>query len=353
MVAPRNRNIKRVVGSCGEASEPLSIVYRNIEELKADPENPRLHSGKQIQQIARSIETFGFSVPLLVDRKLKLIAGHGRLAASKLLGIRRVPTVSLQHLSEVQARAFMIADNRLSENATWDDRLLAEQFKILAEVKLDFNLEVTGFDVGEIDVMIDGLTPARAGEEDPADRLPEMESAVQVTQVGDLWLLGHNRLVCGYALDGSAYSLLMDGRRSHAAFTAPRYHDSIDGETTGFGKVHHTEFAMASGEMSQVKFTEFLSKALSHMVNSSDAGALHYICIDWRHIGNCSQLSDASVLRSRTCACGCKTPVGTEPFIAVSMSSCWFSGTAKLNALRTSSQVSTAAIAQTSGNTPG
>ncbi len=285
MVAPRNRNIKRVLGSCWEASESLSIVYRNIEELKADPENPRLHSEKQIQQIARSIEAFGFNVPFLLDSSLRLIAGHGRLAASKLLSIRRVPTICLEHLSEVQIRAFMIADNRLSENATWDDRLLAEQFKILAEVKLDFDLGATGFEIGEIDVMIDGLTPARAGDEDPADRLPEMESAARVTQAGDLWLLSRNRVVCGDALDDSTYSRLMGGRRSAAVFTDPLCNDVIDGCVTGLIKPRHSRSAMASGGMSEANFTTCLSKALSQLVRNSEEGALHYICIGWRHIG--------------------------------------------------------------------
>lgn len=279
-------NRRRPIGlaKTGEC-EPLSIVYRNIEELKTNPQNPRLHSKKQIQQIAQSIGAFGFNVPFLVDRKLRLIAGHGRLAASKLLSVRRVPTICLEHLSEVQIRAFMIADNRLSENATWDDRLLAEQFKILAEAKLDFDLEATGFEIGEIDVLIDGLTPARAGDEDSADRLPEVRSAVRVTQAGDLRLLGRNRLVCGDALDDSTYSRLMDGRCSAAVFTDPLCNDMIDGCVTHVNKPSHPRYAMLSGEMSEDECTGCLSKALSHFVRNSEAGALHYICIDWRHIG--------------------------------------------------------------------
>ena len=266
-------------------SEPLSIVYRNIEELKADLENPRQHSRKQIKQIARSIEAFGFNVPFLLDSSLRLIAGHGRLEASKLLGIRRVPTVCLRHLSEVQARAFVIADNRLTENATWDDRLLAEQFKILSEVKLDFDLEATGFEIGEIDVMIDGLTPARAGDEDPADRVPGMDSVVPVTQVGDVWVLGRNRLVCGDALDDTTYSRLMDGRRSAAVFTDPLCNDLIDGCVNGLINPRHSRSTIASGEMGKANFTRCLSKALAYLVRNTEAGALHYICIDWRHIG--------------------------------------------------------------------
>jgi len=271
-------------GKCERATSPLAIVYRDIGELKSDPKNPRLHSKNQIQQIARSIEAFGFNVPFLVDSHVRLIAGHGRLAASKLLDIQRVPTICLEHLNESQVRAFMIADNRLAENATWDDQLLAEQLKILSEVDLEFSLEATGFEMGEIDVIIEDFSPAATGGENPADELPETESTVQVSQPCDLWLLGRNRLVCGNALDEGTYSLLMDGLHAAAVFTDPPYNDRIDGYVTGFGKVHHPEFAMASGEMSEAEYTEFLSKTFSQLVRNSDAGALHFIFIDWRHI---------------------------------------------------------------------
>ena len=226
----------------------LAIVYRDFEELEANPENPRLHSKKQIKQIARSIEDFGFNVPFLVDRNLRLIAGHGRAEALKLLGIRKVPTICLEHLSESQARAFTIADNRLTEIATWDDHKLAEQFKILTEITLDFSPESTGFEMGEIDVIMEGLAPTPAKEKDPADELPEIDSEFRVTEANDLWLLGRSRLVCGDALDERAYSLLMEGQRAACVFIDPPYNDPIDGYVTGFGKLHHSEFAMASGE---------------------------------------------------------------------------------------------------------
>src|SRR3954451_19662036 len=108
---------------------PLSMHYRPIGNLKVDPQNPRVHDKKQVSQIANSIRNFGFNVPVLVNGDDQIIAGHGRLLACKQLGITEVPTISLEHLSPDQARAFMIADNRLTENAAWDDQLLAEQFK--------------------------------------------------------------------------------------------------------------------------------------------------------------------------------------------------------------------------------
>jgi DNA modification methylase len=265
-----------------KVNPPLAIVYRDIHNLRPDSKNPRVHSDKQIQQIARSIEAFGFNVPFLVDRELKLIAGHGRLAACKVLGINKVPTISLDHLTEEQIRAFTIADNRLTETADWDERLLGEQLKALSEVKLTFSLEATGFEMGEIDVMIEGLTsPAEA---EAADKLPTISSPVPVTKPGDLWLLGRNRLICGDALGGQTYQRLMDGRCAAAVFTDPPYNDPIDGYVTGFGKVHHTEFAMASGEMTEAEFTEFLHKTFSNLKIASMPGSIHFICMDWRHL---------------------------------------------------------------------
>src|SRR6202040_4244734 len=154
---------------------------------------------KQIRQVARSIESFGFNVPVLLDAKMKGMAGHGRVLACQLLGWSQVPTISLAHLSEAQARAFMIADNRLTENAVWDDRLLAEQLKELSTLKLDFNVEATGFEMGEIDVMIENLAPALNSKDDPADAIPDSRTKPQVTRAGDLWALDRHRVYCGDA----------------------------------------------------------------------------------------------------------------------------------------------------------
>lgn len=267
----------------GGALPRLSIVYRLIKDLKLDPKNPRLHSKGQIEQIARSIQTFGFNVPILTDSRGRVIAGHGRVLGAQLLGISHVPTVTLEHLSELQLKAFMIADNRLTENATWDDRLLGEQLKALSAVELDFNLEVTGFEMGEIDIMIGGLAPAHDGEEDPADALPGVVTGVEVTHPGDLWQLGDHRVLCGDALKEESYRVLTDGRLARAVFSDPPHKERVNGYAAGFGKVHHAEFAMVSGEMNDTEFTEFLSTVLAHLVRNSEKGSLHYICTDWRH----------------------------------------------------------------------
>src|SRR6267378_2907939 len=195
-------------GSRRSLSGKLAVVDRSIGELKSDPANPRLHSKKQIRQIANSIETFGFNVPVLVDAELKVIAGHGRLLACRELGMTEVPTVCLDHLTSAEARAFLIADNKLTENATWDDQLLAQQLKELSLLGLDFSLEITGFEMGEIDLRIASLEETPAQGDDPADVLPEGPAGAPVSKIGDLWFLGRHRLLCGSALDTLAFTPL-------------------------------------------------------------------------------------------------------------------------------------------------
>jgi DNA modification methylase len=262
----------------------LSIDYLPISSLRLDPQNPRLHNTKQIRQLANSIGTFGFNVPVLVDAQLRVIAGHGRVLACKLLEIAQIPVIRLEHLSESQVRAFMIADNRLTENSEWENRLLGEQFKILSEAEIDFSLEVTGFEMSEIDMFVEGLPPASRVKDDTADAILDSGTKPQVTRVGHLWVLGRHRVHCGDARNDSAYVPLMNGRPAEMVFADPPYNDPI-GCVTRFRKIHYPEFAVASGRVSESKFTEFLTSALGQLARNSVDGALHFICMDWRHSG--------------------------------------------------------------------
>ena len=267
----------------GQRGGSLGVVYRPLSQLRLDPKNPRQHSPKQIRQIARSITTVGFNVPVLIDPQGQVIAGHGRILACQQLGWREVPTICLEHLTEAQARAFMIADNRLTENSSWDEPLLGEQLKGLAEVDLNFSLEVTGFEMGEIDVLIEGLAPEP--EEDPADTFPDPAAGPPVSQLGDLWFLGSHRLLCGNALDETAYALLMEGKQAAMVFTDPPFNVPIDGHASGLGRITHRDFVMASGEMSDAEFTEFLTQTCTLMARFLTEGGLAYLFMDWRHLG--------------------------------------------------------------------
>jgi DNA modification methylase len=267
-----------------EGQKPrLEIVYRPIEDLKPDPRNPRHHSRKQIKQLTRSIETFGFTVPALIDREGNVIAGHGRIIACRELGWSEIPTVVIEGLTEAKRRALMIADDRLAENAEWDERLLAEQLKDLSLAELDFSLEVIGFEIGEIDLRIASLDGEPATE-DPADADPEPVSGPPVSKPGDLWLLGNHRVLCGSVLDTATVQTLMGEERAAMVFTDPPYNVPIDGHATGLGNIHHRSFAMATGELSPPAFAVFLSRSLWNQAAFCSGGALVYVCMDWRHM---------------------------------------------------------------------
>jgi DNA modification methylase len=261
----------------------LAVIYHPIESLKPNAKNPRRHDRRQIKKLAHSIRVFGFVVPVLIDRDRNILAGHGRVIAAKEAGLSELPTIQLEHLSEAQARAFMIADNRLSEIAEWDDQLLAETFKDLTALNLDFSIEATGFSISEIDLRIAALAPTPEGEKDPADTLPP-DRGPPVSALGDLWLLGDHRVYCGNALEEAAYVTLMQGEKAAMAFTDPPYNVPIKGHASGLGAAHHREFAMASGEMTAAEFKTFLTRACSLLAGNSVDGALHYVCMDWRHM---------------------------------------------------------------------
>ena len=205
----------------------------------------------------------------------KVIAGHGRIMACQQLGRTDVPTISLEHLSEAQARAFMIADHRLTENSEWDERLLAEQLKELSELDLDFALDVTGFEISEIDLRIEELSSASDGDETRANSLPDPRTGPPVTRPGDMWLLNDHRVLCSSALEEASYAALMQGQKAQMVFTDPPYNVRIDGNATGSGTTHHREFVMASGEMSEQQFVRFLANACSLLAKHSAAGSLH------------------------------------------------------------------------------
>jgi ParB-like chromosome segregation protein Spo0J len=211
--------------------------------LKLDPQNPRLHSRKQVRQIAKSIASFGFNVPVLIDAQQSVIAGHGRVLAAKELGWTEVPVIALEHLDAAQQRAFAIADNRLTENSTWDGRLLAAQLKELSIRDLSFDLEATGFDMGEIDFRIESLSE-KPEAPDPADQLPSLHEQA-VSRTGDQQL-GRHRLFCGNALDRSSFTILMEGKTANLIFTDPPYNVPIGGHVSGLGAVCHREFPMAT-----------------------------------------------------------------------------------------------------------
>lgn len=276
------------------------VVCVAVGRLIPDPKNARQHPAKHIRQLAKSIATFGFNVPILIDDRNGVIAGHGRLLAAQHLGWSEVPTLTLAHLSPDQLRAYRIADNRLTDCSTWDERLLAEQLKELSEADLDFDLEAIGFDMPEIDLRIQGLGGLSDEPEESAALAPAEGLAVSV--LGDVWQLGPHRIACGSALEPATHEALLGTDRATMVFTDPPYNVPIAGHVSGKGGIQHREFAMASGEMSRQEFTTFLSQFLGATKSRCVDGALIYACMDWRHLRELIDAGDAQLLELKNLA---------------------------------------------------
>jgi DNA modification methylase len=236
----------------------LTVVYQPIAALLPHPSNARTHSRQQIRQLADSFKAFGFTNPVLIDHKNTIIAGHGRVAAAKTLGMDRVPTIRLENLNDNEIRPYILADNKLAELAGWDKEILAIELQHLMMLDNDLDITITGFEIPEIDLILEGAT---SKEHDPDDSFEVDE-----------------------ALEPASYKALALGRRVSVVFVDPPYNVAIDGHASGSGSIHHREFAMASDEMNEAEHIGFLTRALSLVARHSTSGSVHFICLDWRHM---------------------------------------------------------------------
>jgi DNA modification methylase len=258
----------------------LAVTYRAISDLVPDPRNARTHPKRQIEQLKKSIEAFGFTNPILADPEGHIIAGHGRLQAARAMGFSEVPTIILSGLSDTQKRALRIADNKIALNAGWDLEILQQELGELASLDVDIDATLTGFSTGEIDVIL-------SSADDPDDEVIPPVPTTPRTKPGDIWIIGDHRVGCGDGRDaGFLQRLIGDGARIDAAFLDPPYNVRIGGHAVAAGS--HREFAMASGEMSEAEFRSFLADTLGAAARASRDGAVHFICMDWRHMDSVS-----------------------------------------------------------------
>lgn len=268
-----------------QTTQPKFIAKNLLQvspcKLKPWSNNPRKHSTKQLNNLERTIRELGFINPIIVDETNTVLAGHARLDVAKRLKMETVPIVSVSGLSIQQKRAYVIADNRMTDLSEWDpEKLHIEIETILADG--EFDVELTGFDTSEIDLMFE---PDEKNDEDddPADLQDgDIEQTPPITQQGDLWALGKHKLYCGNALEKESYETLMDNNKAQMCFTDPPYNVSVKGHIRTSDDF--AEFPMASGEMSQNEFTSFLAAFLEQVKDFSINGSIHYVCMDWRHI---------------------------------------------------------------------
>lgn len=257
-----------------------NIVYRPPGELKPYEGNARIHDEKQITAIMASIKEFGFIGVIITNEDGMVLAGHGRLEAAKRLGLKTIPVRVVSGLTAKQQKAYVLADNKIAQMSKWDKPKLQAEIEML--MNEDFNVEITGFSTAEIDLMIDN-SPAPE-ENDPGDLQPEdLVEENPVSKPGDLYRLGDHRLYCSSALERESYSLLMEGHMARQCVTDPPYNVAIDGHVCGSGKKKHEEFKMASGEMSESEFTDFLGMSFSLMDEFCEDGSIIMSFMDWRH----------------------------------------------------------------------
>lgn len=287
----------------------VQVEYLPISSLSPNPKNPRIHSKRQVRQLMASIERFGFNVPVIIDGSNQLVAGHGRMLAALELGIAELPAIRLEHLTDAEVKAYMIADNKLTENAAWDEPLLASFFIEIDELNLDFNLDITGFEMAQIDFLMDD----KAAKQDAADKVPPLQ-ATAIAKPGDIWQLGQHRILCGDSLDEDNFQKLLGKHKARLVFTDPPYNVRINGHVSGLGKTRHREFEMAAGEMSRSEFTAFLKKSFTLLAQFSTSGAIHYVCMDWRHAAEILEAGQGANLELKNICVWCKDNGGMGTF---------------------------------------
>src|SRR5712675_1512152 len=212
-----------------ESSSRLVVTYRPVGDLIPDPRNARTHPKRQIDQIRKSIEAFGFTNPILADPECRIIAGHGRLQAARMMGLAELPVITLSGLSETQKRTLRIADNKIALNAGWDLEILQHELGELASIDLDIDPTLTGFSTGEIDVLL-------AKSADPDDEVIPPAPTTPKTKPGDIWILGQHRIGCGDARNTEFLrQVIGEGAKVDAAFLDPPYNVRIKGNANPTG----------------------------------------------------------------------------------------------------------------------
>jgi len=290
-----------------------AIEMLPLAALRPYSGNARTHSKRQVNQIVDSIRRFGFTNPVLISDDGEILAGHGRVMAAKELGMATVPIVRLSHLSAEERRAYVLADNKLALNAGWDTEILAIELQAL--IDLDFDVSLTGFSVAEIDFTLDHAREASPTASDAAaDQVPEPSSGPPVTRMGDVWILGRHRLLCGDARSNADVGRLVGEEKVELIFTDPPYNVPIDGNVGGLGSVKHREFAFASGEMSSAQFTEFLTTTLGNAAAVARDGAIAFVCMDWRHMREILDAGEAAFSEFKNLCVWNKTNGGMGSF---------------------------------------
>ena len=288
------------------------IRLRAPKELRDRPGNPRSHSRKQKRAIANSINRFGFTSPVLIDAQDMIIAGHARAEVARELGLASVPTICLSHLTMAELNAYVIADNRTAELATWDKELLSLSMTSIRDLDPTFDISITGFSLGEIE-LLDDVKASKAVKDEP---IPDRQERA-ISQLGDLWEIGGvHRLLCGDATDRASYEVVLGSEgKADLMITDPPFNCRIAGNVSGLGKTRHGEFVMASGEMSPAEFRRFLAAFMSFAGEWTRSGSVHYVFCDWRIVRDVIDVGESIYDEMLNIAVWNKTNAGMGSFL--------------------------------------
>ena len=257
-----------------------SLKIQNIptDKLIEYARNPRKNDAV-VDKMVACIKEFGFRIPIVAKSDGTVVDGHLRLKAARKMGLKEVPVVNADDLSEAQIKAFRLVANQSANWAEWDEELLKLEFKELDD--LDFDLELTGFDLDEIEKYLQDDEDIQENDFNENEIIEE--STKVITKTGDLWLLGNHRLLCGNAASLDDVQKLMNNQIADMIFTDPPYNLESD-RLVRADILRHDDFLMAAGKMSEQEYTNFLDKVFKNLVSASKDGSIHYICMDWRHI---------------------------------------------------------------------
>lgn len=255
------------------------VSWIEVSQLQANPKELRIHKPKKIERLAKSIKTTGIFIPIVVSNGT-IVTGNARFMAAKLLGLNQVPIIDASNLTDEQLRAYAIAENQTTIDAEWNLPVL--QIELAELRKINFDLELTNIEIPKIDCIIQGTASKDKEEKDSEETAVDELNIEKRVKQGDLVKLGRHRLFCGNALLAESYKFLMGAVLAVMVLTDPPFNDAVK-NICGNGAIKHKEFAMASGEMTEAEFIEFLKAVIWHLMNHSTNGSLAYIFMSWRH----------------------------------------------------------------------
>lgn len=290
------------------------IEQMPISQLRENPDRPHKSTPRQIKQLAAAMKELGCITPLVTDEHNMIMAGHARLEAARKNGWTHLPVIRVDQLTDTQKTLFIIADNRLAELGDWDKPKLKKLLNDLTLEIGELDIEMSGFTTGEIDLILDGPIVS-LDDSDPDDVLPEPEcNPVHAVRIGDLFQLGDHRLICGDARDPDIYDVLLGSTAIEMVIADAPYNVPVRGHVSGLGRVQHREFAMASGEMSREGFTQFLIAFLRAAIRHCRDGAIVEVFMDWRHMRELLDASEALDLELKNLCVWVKNNAGMGTF---------------------------------------